>query len=112
MSKELIEALEEEIERLVDETVRLSQIIADLVGENVLLEDDVKLWRGISEGLFKATCGLERPMPAIMEYQRVVAEKDYPDLYDLHKDDDFVAIRGAINESIEGLMMRKLEDDH
>jgi hypothetical protein len=108
MSKELIEALEEEIERLVDETVRLSQIIADLVGENVLLEDDVKLWRGISEGLFKAACGIERPMPAIMEYQRVVAEKDYPDLYDLHKDDDFVAIRGAINES----MMRKLEDDH
>jgi regulator of replication initiation timing len=112
MSKELIEALEEEIERLVDETVRLSQIIADLVGENVLLEDDVKLWRGISEGLFKAACGIERPMPAIREYQRVVAEKDYPAPHAPHALDDFVAMRGAINESIEESMMRKLEDDH
>ncbi len=108
MSKELIEALEEEIESLIDEVARLSQIIGELVEENDLLEKDVKLWRGVSNKLFKAACGIERPMPAIMEYQRVVAEKDYPDLYDLYKDDDFVAIRGAINES----MMRKLEDDH
>jgi regulator of replication initiation timing len=112
MSKELIEALEEEIESLIDETVHLSKIIGDLVEENALLEEDVKLWRGISEGLFKAACGIERPMPAIREYQRVVAEKDYPDLYDLHKDDDFVAMRGAIHESINESMMRKLEDDH